>query len=157
VLHQALRDRVVTQIELPVPNINPPLEAGGVVNLGMWLAITPQAPIEPITAEIPGRWVTAYPAHDSVTFRLGDGSEPITCDGAGTPIPDAALDEVDPSPTCGHVYRQSSLDDAPYEISIDTTWVIPYDSSTGPDALDPYTRTATFSYDVDEIQTVGTG
>jgi hypothetical protein len=152
----SLEDIVEARIEAPIPDINPPVDVGGVVNLGMWMAITPQDPIPNITAEAGPHWVTVSPRHTSVTFTMGDGSPPIVCTGTGDPIPDSEIDNAAASPICGHTYSQSSFDDAPYQLEIGTTWSIPYTSSSGSGDIGPYTRTETFAYDVDEIQTVGT-
>ena len=140
------------------PDVSPSAEAGGVVNLGLWLAVDEPAPIPNITAEAGPVWVTVSPRHVSTTFDLGNGDR-LTCDGVGDPIenthPD--LDVVDASPICGYTYERSSPDDAPYQLEIGMTWTLPYTSSAGTGSLDPFTRTTTIDYDVDEVQTIGRG
>ena len=140
------------RIELPIPNVSPPLDAAGYVNLGMWLAIEPVT-VAPITAEAgPNAWITVSPRHASITFDFGNGDS-VTCPGTGVPIVD--LDTLEEGP-CGYTYRASSPDGAPYVISVGTTWELPYASSNGSGTLEPFTRVLTLEYDVDEIQTVGT-
>lgn len=138
------------RIELPVPDVSPAFDLGGYVNLGMWLAVE-SATFEPLTAEAGPVWATLTAEHDSISFDFGNG-DTRTCDGTGTPITD--LDTVDEGP-CGYTYRRSSPDDAPYTVGVTTTWNLSYTSSGTSGDLAPFNRTATFAYDIDEIQTVG--
>ncbi len=149
-------DRVSQQLQPPIPSISPTPEANGIVNLGLWLAVQPQT-LDPITAQAgPDTWITVSPTLTATTFDLGNG-DTVTCDGNGVPIetvhPD--LDVVEQSPTCGYTYRHSSPDDQPYQLTITTTWELPYDSSEGTGQIPPLDRTTVVDYDVDEIQTVG--
>ena len=151
-----ITDQVSGQLQPPIPSISPTPEANGIVNLGLWLAVQPQT-LGPITAQAgPATWITVTPTLSSTTFDLGNG-DTLTCDGTGVPIetvhPD--LDVVEQSPTCGYTYRHSSPDDQPFQLSITTTWTLPYESSEGPGEIPPLERTVTLDYDVDEIQTVG--
>ena len=151
-----ITDQVSRQLQLPVPSISPTPAANGIVNLGMWLAVEPQA-LDPLTAQAgPAVWITVTPTLATTTFDLGNGDS-ITCDGTGVPIenvyPD--LDVVEQSPTCGYTYRTSSPDDAPYRLTITTTWRLPYESSEGAGEIPPLERSVTIDYDVDEVQTVG--
>ncbi len=149
-------DQVEAQLQLPVPSISPTPEANGIVNLGLWLAVEPQT-LDAITAQAgPAVWITVTPTLDTTTFDLGNGDS-ITCASTGVPIesvhPD--LDVVEQSPTCGYTYLHSSPDDAPYQLSVTTTWALPYTSSEGSGEIPPLERTITIDYDVDEIQTIG--
>lgn len=143
-------DIVQSRLQLPVPSINPSPSDGGIVNLGMWLAVEPQA-IQPVTAEAGTAWITASPRLASTEF------DRVTCDGTGVPIEDVHpdLDVVDQSPTCGYTYRTSSADNAPYQLTVTTVWQLPYTSSEGSGRLPALRRSITVGYDVDEIQTVG--
>lgn len=80
-------------------------------------------------------------------FGNGDSE---TCDGFGTPIVD--LDTVEEGP-CGYTYLQAGT----FQITAQTTWLLPFQSSSGSGALQPMERTTTFEYNVREIQTVGVG
>ncbi len=144
------------RVPLPVPLISPSADNGGWVNLGMWLAAEPQA-VEPITAEAgPNAWITVTPTHERLIFDFGNGDS-VECAGFGIPIeavhPD--LDTTEASPTCGYTYRTSSPDDQPYQLSSGAIWALPYDSSEGSGHFDPFIRTISDAYDVDELQTIG--
>jgi hypothetical protein len=147
----AVRDRADELIEVPVPDVNPSAAVGGIVNLGLWLAVTPVT-IDPITAEAGPAWITVTPRHVSTSFDFGNG-DAVTCVGAGTPIVDLSTVEQGP---CGYTYLRRSADDDPYQLSITSTWELAYTSSGGAGVLAPLLRTVTVDYDVDEIQTVGT-
>ena len=138
------------RVQPPIPAINPPAEAGGIVNLGLWLAVEP-ATLAPISAEAGPAWITVRPEHTTTTFNFGNG-DTVTCDGVGTPITD--LDTVEAGP-CGYTYLQSSPDEQPYQLTVTASWALPYTSSDGPGTLPPLTRALTIDYDVDEIQTIG--
>lgn len=135
----------------PTPDLSP--TDRGVVNLGMWLAVAPQADVR---AEIGdgalfGRVVAT---HTSTTFDPGNGDDPITCDGAGVPIVD--VDTVDEGP-CGYTYRNPSPAGEPFEFTVTTTWSIGFETSSGSGTLDPLATSSRFDYQVVEIQTVGVG
>ena len=142
-----------TRLPTPTPAINPDATAGGIVNLGMWLAVDDPG-ITTARAALAGVWaeVTAVASGTIVDFGNGDT---ITCEGLGTPIPEGALDELDQGP-CGYTYRQSSPDDDPYRLTITTTYAISWTTSGGSNGtLTPIGRSTTIDYDVDEIQTIG--
>jgi hypothetical protein len=139
------------RIEVPVPDVSPKFEYTGYVNLGMWLAVEPVT-VTPISAEAgPTAWITLTPQHTSISFDFGNG-DTVTCDGTGVPIIDT--DTFDEGP-CGYTYRLSSPDDDPYQVTITTTWELPYTSSGGPGTLGPFSRSITVDHNVDELQTVG--
>jgi hypothetical protein len=152
-----LTDVVRSRLQLPVPDINPTAESNGIVNLGLWLAVEPQT-IDPITAQAgPAVWITVTPTLTATTYDFGNGDQ-VTCEGTGIPIRDVHpdLDVIEQSPTCGYTYRQSSPEDDPYQLTITTTWELPYTSSDGTGRIDPLDMNLTIDYDVDEIQTLGT-
>jgi hypothetical protein len=85
-----------------------------------------------------------------------EGSDDVvTCEGFGTPYPEGSNDP-DEGP-CGYTYRQKLPDDAAYTITVTTEWSIPYTSSSGSGALTAIETDITYEYDVDEVQTVGSG
>ena len=145
--------RARSRLAAPTPAINPDAAAGGIVNLGMWLAVDDPGTTT-ARASLAGVWaqVTAQPTN--ITVDLGNG-DTVTCADLGTPIPDDALDSLDEGP-CGYTYRQSSPDDEPYQLTITTNHAITWSTSSGASGtLNPIARSATIDYDVDEIQTVG--
>ncbi len=86
----------------------------------------------------------------------GDGSGPVTCDGFGTPYPEGSNDP-DEGP-CGHTYLQRTPDNAPHQMTYTITYALGWSTSDGRSgSLGTYDRSATFDYDIDEIQIVGTG
>lgn len=146
----AAAQQVRARIPAPALDMNPAPEDGGYVNLGLWLAIEPTEDIS-VTARAGYAWatVTAHLASTDWTFGNGESRQ---CDDTGTPITD--LDTVDEGP-CGYTYRQSSADDAPYELGVTANWTVSYTSNAGTGTLAPITPNTTVTYDVDEIQTVG--
>lgn len=114
----------------------------------MWLAVEP-ASYEPITASAGPVWMTVTPTSGTTTFEFGNGDRE-TCDAFGTPIID--LDTLEEGP-CGYTFREPGL----FSITAVTTWLLPFNSSSGSGALEPMARTTTFDYRVREIQTVGVG
>jgi len=149
-------DRASAVLQLPVPDINPEPADGGIVNVGLWLAVEPQT-VTPLSAEAgPGVWIVMSPQLSATRFAFGNG-DAIECDGTGVPIrevyPD--LEVLEESPWCGYTYRSSSPEDDPYLLSVTTVWELPYTSSAGGGSAPPLERTLSVAYDVDEIQTVG--
>lgn len=144
------------QVPLPELAINPGLDVGGVVNLGMWLAVANPDPIS-VTVTGRGTTVTAVAALAESTWDMGDGTT-ITCEGGGVPIErgSSAYSSTDEGP-CGHTYGAASRGSG-YDIEVTTTWTVTWSATDGRSgtAAD-VVRTATFEYEVDEIQTVGTG
>jgi hypothetical protein len=143
-------DRARRAVPAPTLDLSPAPEAGGIVNLGMWLALAGQDPVT-VRAEAGSLWAEATVTLASTTWDMGNG-DTVTCDGAGTPIADT--NTLDEGP-CGYTYRQSS-DDDPYELAVTAAWAITYQSSGGSGSVGTVDRTSSVAYDVDEIQTIGT-
>jgi hypothetical protein len=143
-------DRATRTVPAPTLDLSPSPEAGGIVNLGMWLAVAEQDPVT-ARAEAGSLWAEATVTLASTTWDMGNG-DIVTCDGAGTPIVD--IDTLAEGP-CGYTYRQSSPDDAPYALTVTATWAVSYRSSAGPGSAGTVDRTSSVAYDVDEVQTVG--
>jgi hypothetical protein len=151
-LFELIRREASARIPAPVHDMNPAPAVGGIVNLGLWLAVEQQS-IAPIHAEAGAAWITANPTLTDVSFDMGTGDDPVRCGGVGVPYPEGSNDP-DEGP-CGYTYRQKLPDDAAYTITITSEWTIPYTSSSGPGTLTAITTSTTYQYDVDEIQTVG--
>lgn len=143
-------DRARRAVPTPKLDISPAPDAGGIVNLGLWLALVAQEPVT-VRAEAGNLWAEATVTLASTTWNMGNG-DVVECEGAGTPIVDTETLEQGP---CGYTYRTSSPEDDPYEMSVTATWSVTYRSSAGSGAVAPVARTSTVDYDVDEIQTVG--
>jgi hypothetical protein len=143
-------DRARRSIPAPTLDLSPSPEAGGVVNLGLWLALAGQDPVT-VRAEAGSLWAEATVTLASTSWDMGNG-DTVACDGPGTPIVDA--DTLDQGP-CGYTYRRSSPDDAPFTITVTTTWAVTYRSSGGSGSVGSVNRAVSVVYDVDEIQTLG--
>ncbi|MEL6890838.1 MAG: hypothetical protein AAFP84_04535 [Actinomycetota bacterium] len=150
----ALRDSIERVLPLPSPNMSPAPDVGSYVNLGLWVAVedpgvtTDRATLGPVWAEGSGTLV-------SIEVDPGDGSEPFVCDGVGVPIVDVNIKEEGP---CGHTYLQSSPNDDPYRLSITSVYEVTYRLSNGvTGSLGEVRRSESWDYDVDELQTLGTG
>lgn len=151
ILAQSVYDEVVRQIPLPEPALSP--VGPGFVNLGMWLAVVEPDPIS-LTATAGAVWATTSAELVSTTFDMGDGTI-VTCEGAGDPIPDAARESIEASPTCGHTYTTLNSRE-PFDVTITSTWRVSWSGSGGVGGdLGTLDRTATLEYRVLEIQTVG--
>ena len=142
--------RVRQLAPLPTMNVNPAPEAGGFVNLGLWLAVDTEAPA-PVRVEAGGHWAVASLTPVSTTWSFGNGDS-LTCDGLGEPIADATTVEQGP---CGYTYETSSPDGSPFQLSATLTWSVDYVSSGGSGHAGTIDRTVSVPYDVDEIQSVG--
>jgi hypothetical protein len=143
-------DRARRAVPTPTLDMSPPPDVGGIVNLGLWLALADQVPVT-VRAEAGPHWAEATVTLASTSWSMGNG-DVVTCDGPGMPITDT--DDPRQGP-CGYTYRESSPDDAPYEISVTATWAVDYVSSGGSGTAGTIDRTLTVAYDVDEVQTIG--
>ena len=143
-------DRARRAVPSPTLDISPPPEVGGIVNLGLWLALTGQDPVT-VRAEAGPHWAEATVTLASTSWDMGNG-DVVVCDGPGVAIVD--VDDPGEGP-CGYTYRASSPDDHPFELSVTATWDVTYRSSGPSGAAGSIDRTLTVDYDVDEIQTIG--
>ncbi|RLE26180.1 MAG: hypothetical protein DRJ50_01475 [Actinobacteria bacterium] len=145
----AARARAATPV--PVPNINPSPEAGSFVNLGLWLAIDDPG-VTAARVDLGGQWAQVRAVLTGFDVDFGNG-DMISCEALGTPIED--VDTVEEGP-CGYTYRLSSPEDEPYLVTFTSTYAVTYTTSTGRSgALGPLSRSTSFAYDIDEVQTVG--
>jgi hypothetical protein len=150
VLATRLHDEMWRRVPVPQPNLSP---AGpGVVHLGMWLAVDVPA-LSSAFARSGSNWARVMASLASTTFDFGNGDR-TTCGGGGTAISD--LESIGEGP-CGYTFTERSADGAPFRITVEMTWNVWLDSSSGSRALAPISRSTTFDYEVVEIQTVGTG
>ena len=140
----------------PTLDINPRPDVGGIVNIGLWLAVNDPGRVS-ITASVGPVWATVIAAYRGTTWTFGNGDSTY-CDGLGTPIVDKNTEDQGP---CGYTYRWPSApkftntDDLAYHDTATGHWVITYATSTGRSGtLGPIDRTTEFLYQVREIQTV---
>ena len=149
-------ESVSAQIPTPSLNMNPEPDVGGIVNIGLWLAVDDPGRVS-ITASVGPVWATVTATYRGTTWQFGNGDSTY-CDGVGTPIVDWNTEEQGP---CGYTYRWPSApkftgtDDLAYHASATGHWVIAYSTSTGrAGTLAPVDRELPFTYQVREIQTV---
>jgi len=147
--------RARARLPLPVPNMSPAPEVGSVVNLGVWFAIDDPG-VTTARATLGDAWAQVTGTFARVSIEPGDGSPPVVCDGFGTPYPEGANDP-DEGP-CGHTYLERTPDDQPHQLTYTITYDLNWSTSDGQSgSLGTFDRPAVFDYDIDEIQTVGTG
>lgn len=149
-------DTVTRRLPNPSMNMNPDPSVGGIVNIGLWLAVDDPGLVS-ATASVGPVWATVNAQYQSTTWSMGTG-DIVECDGLGTPIVDTSTVEQGP---CGYTYEwpsapeYSGTDDLAYHASVSGRWVITYATSTGlSGSFDPIDRVAEFMYQVREIQTV---
>jgi hypothetical protein len=143
-------DRARRAVPAPELEMSPPPDAGGVVNLGMWLAVREQAPVT-VRAEAGLLWAEATVRLSSTRWDMGNG-DVVDCVGTGVPITDMSTVEEGP---CGYTYRASSPEVDPFAVTVTARWTVTYRSSSGAGSSGSMDRSSTVVYDVDEIQTIG--
>jgi len=157
-------DDAVSQIPLPDASvISPPLEQGSLVNFGMWLAVPEVVPVT-ARAEAGGVWAEVTATLTSTTFDMGNG-DVVECEGTGEILTSESpsWDTDEASPSCGYTYEWPSApqftgtDDLAYHLTITTHWEVRGTGSDGRDvAMTPVDIPFEFTYQVREVQTVGT-
>jgi hypothetical protein len=156
-------DRAVALIPLPEPALSPPVEVGSLVNFGMWLAVAESDPVT-ARAEVGAVWAQATATLTSTSFDMGNG-DVVECDGAGDLLtPGSPLWDTDEqSPLCGYTYEWPSApqftgtSDLAYHLTVTTHWEVWGTGSDGRDEpLGPIDVPFEFTYQVREVQTVGT-
>ncbi len=142
--------------KVPVPEVavNPAPEDGGIVNLGMWLALANAEPIS-VQAGIGSVWARTTAEVTATIWDMGNG-DIVRCDGPGTPLTrdDAGWNDTAQGP-CGYTYSEIPPPE-PYQVTVTATWSVAWTTSAGTSGTaNPIIRSAEFDYDVDEIQTIG--
>lgn len=126
-----------------------------------WIWTTTPWSESSITAWVPTEtnatvWATTTAVPVRLRFDPGDGTPEITCDGPGVPW----TDDTDSAavPSCGHVFRHTSLtaeDGTVFRASLSIDWDVSWTSSTGDGGpLAPVTTSTNVGYRVGEIQAV---
>jgi hypothetical protein len=154
VLIEPARKLVTEKVFAPQPLMSPSGNRG-VVNLGMWLAVVDQGQVSAIARASDVTWARATATLRTTRFQFGNG-DAVTCDGAGTPIPEWAKDSVEQG-GCGYTYRSLNDGGEPYTITITSTWTVVATTSRSAEEvpLDDIVLTTIVPYDIIEIQTVG--
>ena len=144
----ALRKKLPT----PALALSPSATAGGIVNLGMWLAVQDAGEVS-VTAQLGPIWATVRARQRDLTWDMGNG-DVVSCTGVGTPIVDASTPDAGP---CGYIYRRSSagLPGSVYTVTSTSVWAVSYTSSAGAGVLGDVPVSNSFGYRVRELQTIG--
>ena len=115
--------RVTAQLPRPAMNMNPDPSVGGIVNIGLWLAVVDPGQVS-ITASVGPVWATVTARYQRTLWEMGNGDW-VECEGLGTPIID--WDTVEQGP-CGYTYRWPSApkftgtDDLAYHAAVTGHW-----------------------------------
>jgi hypothetical protein len=157
----AIARRVYDEVPLayPSPATSPAIDLDQLTGLPTWLWVDP-AGFETFQASetLAGITVTVTATPEHVTWDPGDGSDPIVCDGPGTPY-DHGVDDAAQSTDCSHIYQFVSADqpDGVYHASAAITWSVAWTAGDwGGGTLPDATRTTTFDLTVTERQAVVT-
>lgn len=134
----------------PTPRWNP--EGTQLVGFATWLWVD-DSMWEPFSASasVPGLTVTATATPTEVKWDPGDGSEPIVCDGPGTPYRKEVKMKHQRT-DCKHVYQYFGS----YQGSATVTWAVEWTTSNGGGGtLNPLTTTTEFEMNVGDREAVG--
>jgi hypothetical protein len=151
-----LAERAFARVELdpPVVTMSPAPEVGGVVNLGMWLAIEPQPNLSDFERE-GAVWIELIGEYQGMEWDFGtEDEDTVECGGFGVEYEEGS-DDPGEGP-CGYTYEFDEQGDEPYTVSVTTNWSFRFVSDTESGPLGDLSATTTFDYQVYEIQTVGT-
>jgi len=144
---------MVRDIPAPELNMSPRPEVGGIVNLGLWLAVNDPGDVSAV-AEVGSVWAVVTARFVGTTWDMGNG-DVVNCDGLGVPYPEGS-NQIAEGP-CGYTYTERPPA-AGYTVTATGHWEAHLLTSDGVDQmLDPIDMEFEFAYDVDEIVTTGVG
>lgn len=118
----------VAQLRIPTVDVgigpDPSDNEWGMLAVGfpVWLYADGDTSIGPVTDSVGGVTVSIEASIASTTYSMGDGTK-VNCDGTGTRYT-STVEPGSPSPTCGHVYEESSLPGGSYTVTSTTTWAV---------------------------------
>ncbi|MGW3498297.1 ATP/GTP-binding protein [Streptomyces sp. NPDC001020] len=129
-----LAQQAVDKMKLAGPDIASPRAAGRyTVGVPVWMWVNRSATTygpNSASATAGGVTVTATAEVSKIVWSMGDGSS-VTCTGPGTPY--SASNGMAESPTCGHVYSQTSAGQpsGKYQLTATSTWAIKWQVAAG--------------------------
>lgn len=126
---------------------------GATIGFPVWMwTERSEARTGPVTrsASAAGITVTATASLARIDWQMGDGST-VTCNGPGTPFTEDQAGE--PSPTCGHVYRELS-GSGKYRVQATSTWQIRWSGGGQSDSQTLTLGPATTDLPVREVRTL---
>jgi hypothetical protein len=142
-------DEAVSRIPVPSIDMAPAPEHGGVVNLGIWMAISDPGQVNAF-ASVGPVWASVTARYVSMRWEMGNG-DVVECDGLGVPYTGGPSDDYGEGP-CGYTYTHSGN----YQIRVVGHWEIDVVTSDGVnETLEPANRPFEFDYQVVELITVG--
>lgn len=145
------RDDAVASIPVPALEMSPAPDVGGVVNLGLWLAVDDPGQVNAY-AEVGPVWASVTATVTGMTWDMGNG-DVVHCDGLGVPYIEGS-NQIEQGP-CGYTYTEQPPVDG-YTVTATGHWQIHLLTSLGDNRmLDPIDMPNSFDYDVDELVTVG--
>ena len=150
-LIDAAYDQATAQVPLPSLNMSPAPEVGGVVNLGLWLAVDDPGQVNALAQAGPV-WASVTARFVGMSWDMGTG-DVVECDGLGSPYPEGSNQIVEGP--CGYTYT-AQPPQAGYSVTATGHWEVELSTSDGVDQmLGPIDMSYAFAYDVDEVVTVG--
>ena len=138
----------------PRPRTAPPRTATQVVGIRTWMWVDP-ADWHPIsaTASIPGLAATVTASPTKTIWDLGDGSEPIVCDGPGT-VYDPSKPDGDQHSDCSRAFQH----DGTYPVRVTIVWSVTWTATNGDGGnLGLFQRSTQFNITVEQRQAVING
>ncbi|MGF1425029.1 hypothetical protein [Kitasatospora sp. LaBMicrA B282] len=153
-----LAQQAVEKLELPAPAVrmSPSEKSPQVVGVPSWLWVDAAswAPVHS-SVEVPGVEVQATAKPSSVTWDLGDGTDPVDCAGPGTPYgpgsePDAA------SPDCGHTFSRPSAGEpgGAFQVVVTAHWSVAWSGAGRGGSFPDLTARSVVQVRVVEVQSL---
>jgi hypothetical protein len=138
----------------PRPRTAPPRTATQVVGIRTWMWVDP-ADWHPIsaTAQIPGLAATVTATPTKTIWDVGDGSDPIVCNGPGT-VYDPAKPDGDQHSDCSRAFQH----DGTYPVRVTIEWNVTWTATNGDGGnLGLFQRSTQFDVTVEQRQAVING
>ncbi|MFF7145716.1 ATP/GTP-binding protein [Streptomyces nodosus] len=151
-----LAQEAVDKMKLEGPDIASPRAAGKyTVGVPMWMWVNQSATTygpNTASASAGGLTVTATAKVSKIEWRMGDGGT-VTCTGPGMPY--SASAGMAKSPTCGHVYSETSAAESggKYQVTATSMWTINWQGG-GQNGQIVETRQSQMQVAIGELQVV---
>lgn len=162
-----LAQRVVNELQLPIPAVGLNPSPRALVNLAEWFWVRKSSwPTLRQRTQAGPVWAEVVAQPTSTTWDPGDASQPFTCLGAGTPyVKSEPADSQDSD--CTYTYTRSSAsqpqtgrgpNDRFFTVTVTTTWSVTWTGAGGTGGTLPaMTRSTSFPLAVAEREAVVTG
>ncbi|MFI5688388.1 ATP/GTP-binding protein [Streptomyces sp. NPDC051636] len=155
---EQLAREAVDKMLLTGPDIASPRAAGRyVVGMPMWMWVHQTATTygpNTASASLAGVTVTATAKVSSINWDMGDGTDPVVCNGPGTKY-ESSMGKA-PSPDCGHIYEEASTEakGGKFHGTATATWTINWQVTAGPAENGQFNevRQTPFAVGVREVQ-----